>query len=498
MRARFILFISIISVVLFSLSSVFVFGSTSAEREILSYEEKITEEGTLKDSYKSGKLLNGELFKEAVENAAAMKKSLSEDVKIKELRTDVLLDLSNTGSSFTLNIDGSLKDYEDEVDSFVVNANGIYLFINPAELDTSGGDSLEISINDNSGVVGRYNGTGMAALVKKGAGVLFAAAGLYLILFSLLFIARNKFNEKFHKKIVTAAGCVFGVVFAVFGLFVFTADIELETESTPVDLSSEETPLFTVSYNNSKTGGIYLGLPLFADGLTEAYSASFIKGTDSGDTAIGGNYSDKFQVLKFPIKSEGDYYVINNKVSFSDVSQSDSVLYEAVSVLGAKNIISGKAEGIYGVNDTVTRAEAVTLLCKLLHLDSSSASVSGGFSDISRDEWFYGYVMAGKENNILLGYDDGTFRAENTITKQEFASILGKVMEERLKYYTLNNYSSLDVYSDIGDIAAWARPEAAVLENAGIRIDSDVYEPLKAITRGEATELLYGVYCLIQ
>ncbi len=492
--------IFLIAFLILILASSTVLGAvgSASENEYLNLEKEITSEGTFSTSYKSNMEINKNLFEDAVKNAADKKKASTdyEASDLKELRTDVLLDLENADSSFSLSINKNLADYTYDADSLVVNAGGVCLFVVPSELSANKDDIIEISVDDNSEIIGEYTGESSFNLSKKIFAILFIAAGVYIILFLLLVVLRKNVN---HKKLFAVTSSLLGAAFLALGIAAFIVNIDFEPQNNSVELSQGENPTFTVTYgNSSKIRGIYLGIPLFSSSFTEDFSAAYLKGESSSDTVIGGNYSSNFDVLKFPITTSGEYYIKNNDVSFSDINSSDTDLSNAVSILASKNIVNGKTEGIFGVKDTVTRAETVTMLCKLLYLDTDNTSTNDNFSDVDRNKWYYNYVMTGRDNDILQGYEDNTFRAENTITKQEFVSVLGKVMTTKLKFYPQSDISCLNIYTDSNSIVSWASGYAALLEKAGIRINADEYEPTKAITRGEAAQLLYGVYRLIQ
>lgn len=48
---------------------------------------------------------------------------------------------------------------------------------------------------------------------------------------------------------------------------------------------------------------------------------------------------------------------------------------------------------------------------------------SSPFSDVNTNEYYAPYVSWAAENGIVSGYEDGTFRPDNNITREEMAEI---------------------------------------------------------------------------
>jgi len=63
-----------------------------------------------------------------------------------------------------------------------------------------------------------------------------------------------------------------------------------------------------------------------------------------------------------------------------------------------------------------------TAVCMIL------TSVSSAFTDVSPDHWAYDSIEKMVKNNVLAGYQDGTFKPEGNITRAEFATVLVKTL----------------------------------------------------------------------
>ncbi|MFR7485364.1 MAG: S-layer homology domain-containing protein [Acutalibacter sp.] len=110
--------------------------------------------------------------------------------------------------------------------------------------------------------------------------------------------------------------------------------------------------------------------------------------------------------------------------SFSDVS--DSAWYAtAVNTLVELDVLSGYEDGTFRPNNAVTRAEFVTAVCKCF--DSLSTG-GAGFSDVS-GHWAEGFINQAVAEDWISGFPDGTFRPDESIQRCQVTAILNKALE---------------------------------------------------------------------
>lgn len=136
----------------------------------------------------------------------------------------------------------------------------------------------------------------------------------------------------------------------------------------------------------------------------------------------------------------------------------------------------------------ITRAEVATIFFRLLTDEARDQfwSTSNSFSDVAADAWYNNAVSTMVNAGIIQGYEDGTFRPNNNITRAEFAAIASRFMS-----------SGYDVEEDLfTDIANhWAREninDAAMTKWINGYPDG-TFLPDKAITRAEAVTLVNNV-----
>lgn len=107
---------------------------------------------------------------------------------------------------------------------------------------------------------------------------------------------------------------------------------------------------------------------------------------------------------------------------FSDVSEKHIFATEIYELSG-RNIISGYEDGTFKPGNNVTRAQAAKILAGVLQLDTKNVK-GPGFTDVDENSPYYGAIAALKEANIISGYGDDTFHPNAEMTRGQMAKVL--------------------------------------------------------------------------
>ena len=91
----------------------------------------------------------------------------------------------------------------------------------------------------------------------------------------------------------------------------------------------------------------------------------------------------------------------------------------------------GYEDGTVRPEGSITRAEVATIFFRLLTDESRDAfwRPTNPYSDVSKDAWYNNAVSTLSNAGILDGYEDGTFRPDGNITRAEFATITARFLE---------------------------------------------------------------------
>lgn len=96
----------------------------------------------------------------------------------------------------------------------------------------------------------------------------------------------------------------------------------------------------------------------------------------------------------------------------------------AVSTLANAGAINGCGDGTFQPNQAISRAQFVTILAGIYGVNASGGMP---FSDVGRS-WYYDAVATAYANGWVSGFTDGTFHPNQTITRAEAVSILNRVL----------------------------------------------------------------------
>lgn len=172
---------------------------------------------------------------------------------------------------------------------------------------------------------------------------------------------------------------------------------------------------------------------------------------------------------------------------FVDVTE-DKWYYDAVAYVYQQGIMVGMSETTFEPNTTVNRAQVVQMLYNL----EGQPQVSGdsGFSDIRDDQWYAKAVAWASANDVVAGYEDGTFRPTRAVTREEFAQILYNYA--KFKGYDLSASADLGKFPDSGQVSSWAETALGWANGNGLinGHDDDRLDPKGSTIRAQAASIL--------
>ena len=110
---------------------------------------------------------------------------------------------------------------------------------------------------------------------------------------------------------------------------------------------------------------------------------------------------------------------------FSDVSQTASYA-EAVGLLTSIGIIVGYEDGTFRPERTITRAEAAAVMVRAMGMESEAKHSAGAtnYTDVPSNHWASGYVNVASAAGIIIGFPDGTFKPEENVTYEQIVKMV--------------------------------------------------------------------------
>lgn len=132
--------------------------------------------------------------------------------------------------------------------------------------------------------------------------------------------------------------------------------------------------------------------------------------------------------------------------SFEDVP-ADAWYAKSVNTLASMGIISGVGENRFEPERSITRAEFTSMAMKFTKGALDGTNV---FSDVRSGDWFYEAVVGSIQYGWIEGYEDGTFRPENRITRVEVTSIVNKMLGRFAdREFVAGHADELNSFSDV-------------------------------------------------
>lgn len=103
---------------------------------------------------------------------------------------------------------------------------------------------------------------------------------------------------------------------------------------------------------------------------------------------------------------------------------------EPIQVLSALNIMNGDENGAFRPDDTIIRSEVTKMaICALGLSDAAEASKgTSKFPDVPKSHWANGYINLATDMGIIIGDDRGKFRPNDTITYAEAMTIMVRAL----------------------------------------------------------------------
>jgi len=155
---------------------------------------------------------------------------------------------------------------------------------------------------------------------------------------------------------------------------------------------------------------------------------------------------------------------------------------EALNIISHDAYITGYNDGTFRPNEAVTRAEMATMLSRAFDNHNANASTVVSFSDVSAAYWAKDAIASVSVNGWMIGQADGGFQPKKKITRAEMATIAARFIEQP----TEGGASFSDTSGHWAEVAI-AKVQAAHVMTG---YTDGTFHPEAALTRAEAVAIL--------
>ena len=163
-----------------------------------------------------------------------------------------------------------------------------------------------------------------------------------------------------------------------------------------------------------------------------------------------------------------------------------------VELMAAKYVVKGLPDGRFDPGGRVTRAQFAAMLVRAMGLQPARAPMS--FRDVKATDWYFGELMTAVSAGIVHGYDDGTFRPDDPVTREQVAAMLARALRAAGKAAPAGGQAeaALAGFADAGQVSGWARADLALAVQEGIvkGQTATTLAPRAGATRAEAAVMV--------
>ncbi|WP_419889376.1 S-layer homology domain-containing protein [Paenibacillus xylanexedens] len=202
-------------------------------------------------------------------------------------------------------------------------------------------------------------------------------------------------------------------------------------------------------------------------------------------TQVNGMYHAQINSLTNSV-----YAVIWHPHTFTDVAQHWAKT--EVNDMGSRMVIEGITDTTFEPNRGVTRAEFAAILVRGLGLKPGERVNS--FKDVNGNEWYADAVTTAASYGLIDGYEDGTFRPQAQITRQEAMALIARAMTVTgmEPAASAGNVQQWSDYADAEQVASWAKEAVASSISTGLVSGrgKDTIAPNQSITRAETAAII--------
>lgn len=156
-------------------------------------------------------------------------------------------------------------------------------------------------------------------------------------------------------------------------------------------------------------------------GQKEAAEAILAEAQKAVDAATTTEDADKALHDALEALAEVEKWICDSDI-FTDVAR-DAWYHEGVDFMVRNHYMNGVSEALFSVNGKVTRSQLVTILYRIAG-EPSVEGLEHPFRDVPTGTWFTNAVIWAFEAGVVNGYEDGTFRPDTFISREEIATML--------------------------------------------------------------------------
>ncbi|QOS79802.1 glycosyl hydrolase 53 family protein [Paenibacillus sp. JNUCC31] len=179
-------------------------------------------------------------------------------------------------------------------------------------------------------------------------------------------------------------------------------------------------------------------------------------------------YNETTKSLAFKPLQSGHFVITEVQVPLNDL-QSFSWAMKEVQNLYGKGIITGMTDTRFNPAGELTRAQFLQMIIKGIGESRLPDTSTSALADVKSDQWYSDSVRLGLEMGIVQGRADGSFAANERITREDMAVMLNRAIQVMTKNErsTISTSSSTG-FKDNAEISEYAKQAVALMQEQGM------------------------------
>ena len=206
---------------------------------------------------------------------------------------------------------------------------------------------------------------------------------------------------------------------------------------------------------------------------------------------------DTTKPVEKPVEEKKDYGIVETMptiaATFSDLPENEAA--GSIMNMVARGILKGMDNGKFEGELPITRAMVATVLKRL----STKQTINNvqNFKDVKDKDWFAEAVKWAQSQGLIKGYEDGTFKANNLVTRQELAIIIERFL--KIHGITMEEIKELS-YKDLDTLPAWSKDAIIAMAKIGLveGQTEEMYNPASEFTREELAVMLEKIIIWVE
>lgn len=265
--------------------------------------------------------------------------------------------------------------------------------------------------------------------------------------------------------------------------------------SVNIQIENIENNKYNITFADEKgiiVEKLYSAIGFFLPAQSEI--ATVLVSYNGGNDNWGGQYDKANSAIEFSTKYSGKYEILENDIKIKDIDNLNDNQKQAIMFMVSKGYFD-LDNNLFKPIDSLTRYDFTEALVRMFF--ALDRDVDTSFIDVNKDSRYYAMVASAEKDKIVEGYDDGTFRGDLNISKEEVIALCARTLAEKKGYTYPENLDNYINFIDKDQISDWAKKDIALAVREGLIDGIGTLNPKESIQRSDSTEMLYNLFMLL-